>query len=153
MSSYSRSMEHTPAGQIHAGEHSRWLDDMRALGLFGRMWAIGIVAFSAARALIAWPMLGDYGVNPLVFLGIDIVTAPPYGIAQAVTVMILRDRARPERDAAPWALIVLACFLAPYAYIFAASGRMPALAYVGVIAWMALFGVLAVLRMRRQIRQ
>lgn len=134
-------------------------DEIRSLGLFGRAWAVGIVAFSAARALIAWPTLGNYGVNPWWFLAIDLVTAPPYGIAQAITVKILRSADRTLRDAVPWALVVAVMFFAPYAFIFVASHLadtpqpMPLIAYLGVIAWMVLFGVLAVLRMRRQVRE
>ena len=127
-------------------------NDIRSLGVLGRAWAIGIVLFSVARALIAWPTLGRYGVDPVTFLVLDIVTALPYGVGQALTVKILRDRTRPPRQALPWALIVTASFLAPYIYIFVASGSMPVLAYLGVLAWMALFGILAVIRINRQVR-
>lgn len=133
------------------GSEGVWAD-IRSLGVFGRAWAVGIVAFSLARALIAWPALGQYGVNPWWFLALDIVTAPPYGIGQAVTVKILRDRRREPRASIPWAVLVALAFVAPYAYIFIASGEMPLLAYVGVLLWMVVFGVLAVVRMRRQIR-
>lgn len=135
---------------------SAW-SEVRSLGVFGRAWALGIIAFSAARALIAWPTLGDYGVNPWWFLFIDIITAPPYGVAQAVTVKILRNRERSTRDAVPWALLVAAMFFAPYVFIFVASyvadtpQPMPAIAYIGVILWMVLFGILALVRMRRQV--
>lgn len=127
-------------------------NEIRSLGGFGRAWAVGIFLFSAARALIAWPTLGRYGVDPWLFLAIDLVTALPYGIAQALTVKILRDRSRPPADSVPWAVVVVAMFVAPYVYIFLASGSMPLLATVGVLAWMVLFGLLAGLRMRRQIK-
>lgn len=130
-----------------------WWSDIRSLGVFGRAWSIGIVLFSAGRALVAWPTLGGYGVNPWMFLAIDLVTAPPYGIAQAVTVKILRSKNRAPIDAATWAAVVAVTFLAPYVYIFVSSGSMPLYAYVGVALWMVLFGVLAVYRMHRQIRE
>ncbi len=136
---------------------SGW-SEIRSLGVFGRAWAVGIVAFSAARALIAWPTLSAYGVSPWWFLFVDLVTAPPYGIAQAITVKILRDRHRSARDAVPWALLVAAMFLAPYVFIFVAARLsdtpqpMPAIAYLGVVLWMVVFGVLALLRMRRQVQ-
>jgi hypothetical protein len=128
------------------------LTEIRSLGVLGRAWAIGIIAFSIARALIAWPALGRYGVNPWVFLAIDFLTAPPYGIGQAITVKILRDGKRNPRESVPWALVVAAAFFAPYVYIFVASGNMPLLAYIGTLAWMVVFGILAVLRIRRQIK-
>ena len=130
-----------------------WISDVRSLGMFGRAWAVGVIVFSVARALIAWPSLGRYGVNPWTFLAIDVITAPPYGVAQAVTVKILRDPGRPPRNAVAWATVVVAMFLAPYIYIILASDeQMPLLAYIGVAAWAVLFGTLAILRMRKQIK-
>lgn len=130
---------------------SAW-NEIRSLGAFGRAWIVGILAFSAARALIAWPTFGKYGVNPWVFLTIDIVTAIPYGVGQAITVKILRSPERDPMDSVPWAILVAAAFFAPYVYIFTSSGEMPLLAYIGTILWMAIFGVLAVIRMRRQVQ-
>lgn len=132
-------------------QEGRWLDEIRSLGVFGRAWIAGILLFSAARALIAWPALSKYGVDPVVFLVLDLVTAFPYGIGQAVTVKLLRTEGRPVRDAVPWGVMVGVMFMAPYVYIVAASGSMPLLAYLGVLAWMLVFGVLAVLRIRRQV--
>ncbi|MFZ4668033.1 MAG: hypothetical protein ACOYML_01950 [Microthrixaceae bacterium] len=148
--------DHGSADDIGAAaptsHQSGWRHDIRSLGLFGRSWALGIIVFSAARALVAWPTLGRYGVDPWAFLAIDLLTAPPYGIGQAVTVKILRDRTRAPRDSLGWAAVVVASFLAPYVYIFLASGSMPAYATVGVLVWMALFGALAALRIRSQVR-
>lgn len=135
------------------GDRWRWLADLRSLGVFGRAWALGVLLFSVARALLTWPTLGTYGVNPWVFLAIDVVTAVPYGVGQALTVKILRDPDRRTSDSFGWALLVVVMFLAPYIYILLASGeQLPVLAYVLVAAWALVFGTLAVLRMRRQIR-
>lgn len=144
--------ESAPNRRLRSSRWS-WWSDIRSLGVFGRMWIIGNIAFSAVRALIAWPTLGRYGVDPWVFLTLDIVTAPPYGVAQAVTVKVLRDPARPAADAIGWAGVVIFCFFAPYAYIFIASGSMSTLAYVGVFAWMAVFGTLAVVKIVKQVRR
>ena len=35
----------------------------------GRAWAVGVVLFSVARALLTWPTLSTYGVDPWVFPG------------------------------------------------------------------------------------
>lgn len=130
-----------------------WVQDLRSLGLFGRAWAVGVVLFSVARALLTWPTLSTYGVDPWVFLAIDVITAPPYGVGQALTVKILRDPSRHTRDATGWAALVVVMFLAPYIYILMASGeRMPLAAYVLVALWALLFGTLAIVRMRKQVR-
>ncbi len=136
-------MDHEPA-------RGAWAD-VRSLGVFGRAWAVGIFLFSAARALFAWPTLGRYGVDPWIFLAIDLVTALPYGIAQALTVKTLRDPTRSASEAVGWAAVVVVTFLLPYLYIFMSSGSLPLLATLGVLAWMLVFGILAVWRMRQQI--
>ncbi len=130
-----------------------WLRDIRSLGVLGRAWALGVVLFSVARALLTWPTLSTYGVNPWIFLAIDVITAPPYGVAQALTVKILRDETRPPRDAVGWAILVVVMFLAPYAYIlWASEEQLPVIAYVVVGLWAAVFGTLAFLRMRKQVK-
>ncbi len=145
--------EHLPSRGhlVKVGFAQRVSNDVNSLGGFGRAWVVGNLAFSAGRALIAWPTLGEYGVNPIAFLILDLVTAPPYGLAQAMTVKILRDKDRNRSDAVGWGVLVVALFIAPYIYIFAASGNMPFLAYAGVIAWMAIFGIMSIMRMRRDI--
>jgi hypothetical protein len=130
-----------------------WLSDLRSLGVFGRAWAVGILLFSVARALITWPTLSTYGVNPWTFLAIDVVTAIPYGIGQALTVKVLRDPTRPATDSIGWAVLVAVMFLAPYVYVVAASGEnLPPAAFALVGAWAVVFGTLAVLKMRKQVR-
>jgi hypothetical protein len=132
---------------------SGWVQDVRSLGILGRAWAVGVVLFSVGRALLTWPTLSTYGVNPWVFLAIDVITAPPYGVAQALTVKILRDRSRPPKDALGWGVLVIVMFLAPYGYIiWASEEQMPPVAYALVGAWAILFGTLAFMRMRKQIK-
>ncbi|MEX0767562.1 MAG: hypothetical protein WD029_03730 [Microthrixaceae bacterium] len=142
----------TTQGFMNATRSISMIREISSLGGFGRAWSVGIVLFSVLRALLAWPTLSRYGVNPWLFLGLDLITAPPYGVGQAVTVKILRDQTRPPRDAVLWAAVVAVMFFAPYAYIFLASGEMPALAYVGLILWILLFAGLSVFRMARQVR-
>lgn len=137
---------------MQGGVIRRWYGDIRSLGVFGRAWVIGNIAFSAARALIAWPTFGQYGLNPWVFLALDVVTAPPYGLSQALTVKILRDPERPAGDAVLWCAGVVVFFLLPYVYLFAATGDVSTFAYVGVGIWMALFGVLTVVRIVKEVR-
>ncbi len=129
-----------------------WVSDVRSLGIFGRAWVLGNVAFSAARALIAWPTFGRYGLDPWTFLALDVITAPPYGLSQALTVKILRDPDRPARDSLVWCAGVVLFFLLPYVYLFTATGDVPGFAYIGVLLWMAVFGVLTVIRIIKEVR-
>ncbi len=121
------------------------------VGTFGWVWIVGVFAFSVARALVAWPTLGRYGVNPWVFLAIDIITAFPYAYGQVklIKVVVAKDL----RAIQIWALVVLVTFLAPYLYIFVAgSGELPTIGYVIICVLIAVFGAASLLRLKRAIQ-
>jgi hypothetical protein len=128
------------------------LDELRSLGLVGQMWTISVVVFCVARAVVVWPVLRDHGVNPWWFLALDAGTAPFYGVGQAMGVKVMRDVRRPMRDAVPWIAMLFVSFVAPYAYLLLSAGKLPSYVVAGVVAWMAVFGVLAAIRMAREVR-
>jgi hypothetical protein len=126
-------------------------EDGVPVGWFGRAWIVGVFAFSIARALLAWPTLSQYGVNPWVFLAIDVITAFPYALGQVKVVNGFRFRKYGAVQA--WALVVAVTFLAPYIYIVAAGEeRIPTVVYVVITALAVTFGSASVLRMRNQYR-
>jgi hypothetical protein len=126
--------------------------ELRTLGTLGQAWTVGVVFLCAARAVVVWPMLNQYGINPWWFLLLDVGTAPAYGVGQAMSVKILRDERRPMRLALPWIFMVLFSFLAPYLYVLRSAGHLPSYVVWGVVAWMAVFGGLGAWRMAREVR-
>lgn len=128
------------------------MGELRELGLVGQMWTISVVVFCVARAVVVWPVLQEHNVNPWWFLAIDVGTSPTYGIGQAMGVKLMRDDRRPMKDALPWIAVLMVSFVAPYAYLLASAGKLPGYVIVGVVAWMILFGVLAAVRMAREVR-
>lgn len=128
------------------------LGELRDLGLLGQMWTITVVAFSMGRAVVVWPLLQENSINPWWFLALDVGTSPTYAIGQAMGVKLMRDNRRPMRDALPWITILLVSFVAPYAYLLASAGQLPGYVIGGVVLWMVLFGVLAAVRMVREVR-
>ncbi|MEM8705162.1 MAG: hypothetical protein AAGE98_01810 [Actinomycetota bacterium] len=122
------------------------------VGKLGIAWIVGVVAYAILRALIVWPTLGDYGVDPWIFLIIDVGTAWPYAYGQ---LQVIREARRGEwRSVQIWALITLASFIAPYAYIVGAgSGEMPLLAWIVIGVLVAFLGLASVVRIVRQVRQ
>ena len=126
-------------------------DDSVPVGWFGRAWITGVFAFSIARALVAWPTLSQYGVNPWVFLFIDVVTAFPYALGQVKVVNGFRYKQ--YRGVQIWSLVVAATFFAPYVYIvIAGQKRIPAIAYIVIAVLALVFGSASILRMRNQYR-
>ncbi len=128
------------------------LAELRSLGSLGKMWTLTVIVFCALRAVVVWPTLTKYGVNPWWFLALDVGTAPTYGLGQAMAVKILRNERRCMRDALPWIAMVMVSFLAPYLYLLASAGHLPVYVVGGVVLWMVVFGALGAHRMAREIR-
>ncbi len=145
------SVSQPPALEVDDCERSL-ISELRELGTFGQMWTATVVVFCVARAVVVWPMLVSHGVNPWWFLALDVGTAPTYGIGQAMGVKLMRDEDRPMRCAMPWIAMLLVSFVAPYAYLLASAGKLPGYVVAGVVAWMVVFGGLAVYRMAREVR-
>jgi hypothetical protein len=119
------------------------------LGKYGRAWVAGVVVYAIARAAIVWPTLSTYGVNPVIFLVIDVATAWPYAVGQVRIVQGIRARA--WQQVQMWSLIALASFLAPYVYIVGAgSGELPVFAYLVIAALVLLLGAASAARIVRQ---
>lgn len=126
-------------------------DKPDTVGWFGWAWVAGVSAFAIARALIAWPTLGRYGVNPWVFLALDVGTAPPYAYGQVKLVKSILKRAHAQTQF--WTVVVLVSFLAPYIYVFVAgSGELPAIGYAIVAVLAGVFGAASIARFRRTLR-
>lgn len=126
--------------------------ELRDLGALGQMWTVTVVIFCVARAVIIWPTLLKFDINPWWFLALDVGTAPTYGLGQAMGVKILRNERRSMRDALPWIAMVLVSFLAPYVYVLASAGHLPAYVIIGVLLWVLVFGALGAYRMAREVR-
>lgn len=121
------------------------------VGWFGWAWVLGISVFAIVRALLAWPTLGRYGVNPWVFLTIDVGTAPPYAYGQVRLIKSLANRL--HRGTQLWTVVVLMSFLAPYVYVFVAgSGELPLIGYVIVSVLVLIFGLASFARFRAELR-
>ena len=88
-----------------------------------RAWIIGVVGYSILRAVIAWGLFRDYGVNPWVFAVIDIGTAIPYASAVAELPGAIARSA--PRAIGRHLVVAVVTFLAPYAYIWIAAEDAP----------------------------
>ena len=132
-------VHHDVAGELHE------------LGAVGKAWTVTVVIFCIARAVVVWPTLRKYGVNPWWFLVLDVGTAPTYGLGQAMGVKLLRDDRHPVRDAMPWVAMVIVSFLAPYLYLLFSAGHLPIYVIAGVVLWMLVFGGLSAYRMHQEV--
>lgn len=121
------------------------------VGWLGKTWIFGVFLYAAARALIVWPTLSDYGVSPIAFLAIDVGTAWPYAYGQ---VRVINEARRGDwRRVQLWAAIAFLALIAPYAYIVGAgSGEMPLVAWIAIGLLVVFFTAASVIRTVSQIR-
>lgn len=121
------------------------------LGRWGRVFVAGMVLYSGARAVLVGETLGAYGVNPWVFLVLDVGSAIPLGIGQVRLVQALRrgDPAGLQRSL----LVFGTAFLVPYLYLVLGGTRPLPVAAYGVIATVvAAFGLATTWRIRAEAR-
>ena len=118
--------------------------------LLSRTWAGVVVGWSFIRTLIVWAAVGDYGLNPWIYLAIDLASA----CIDAVTTprMVLSFIDDHHRRAVKWAVISLAAFVVPDAYIFWGTRTLPTKLIVLIVAIIAVTSSVGVITVVRKIR-
>ena len=88
-----------------------------------RTWAGIVVGWSVIRTIVVWAAVGDYGLNPWIYLALDMGAA----IVDAYSTprMVLSFIDDHYRLAVKWALISLGVFIVPDLYIFFGTRRLP----------------------------
>ncbi len=88
-----------------------------------RTWAGIVVAWSIIRTVIVWAAVGDYGLNPWVYLSLDLGAA----IVDAMSTprMVLSFIDDQYKRAVKWAAISLGVFIVPDLYIFFGTRTLP----------------------------
>ena len=111
-----------------------------------RTWAGIVVAWAGIRTIIVWAALHDYGINPWIYLALDLASA----LTDAVTTprMVLDFIDDRFKQAVKWALVSLVAFIIPDLYIFLGTRTLPKsiiLALCFIILITLAVGVIAVL--------
>jgi hypothetical protein len=98
-------------------------ETLRKRQLLTRAWAIFVIAWSVVRTIIIWAALGDYGFNPWIYLGIDLVCST----LDAITTpkMVLRFIDDRHRSAIKWGVVSLVAYVLPDVYIFEGTRTLP----------------------------
>ena len=116
-----------------------------------RIWVLLVVLYGIGKSIVVWHALGKYGVNAILYLIFDIGAAIPYGFATARVVIygLAKDWPRVRI----WGLIAVITHFIPDVYIFAVLKEPPPWLVDGLIFVIALFTVLAVVSIVRQIQK
>lgn len=111
---------------------------LRRRRLLTRAWAIAAIAWSLVRTVLAWVLLGDYGLNPWAYLCVDLSTSVVLGQSMPRMVVGVVDGRR--RTAMRWGALTALAYAIPDVYLFTSTERIPPLT-VGVLAFIILAGV------------
>jgi hypothetical protein len=116
-----------------------------------RGWAILVIAWSFIRTLIVWAAVGKYGLNPWIYLSIDLASA----ITDAFTTprMVLAFIDDKHRHAIRWGLISLGAFIVPDIYIFLGTRKLPKTVIVVVLVIILVTLAVAVVGVTKKIRK
>jgi hypothetical protein len=115
-----------------------------------RAWAAFVIAWSVMRTIIIWAALGDYGFNPWIYLGIDLICST----VDAVTTprMVLRFVDDRYRSAVKWGVVSLIAYIVPDIYIFEDTRKLPKKVIVILCLVIVTLLCLAVVTIVRKIR-
>jgi hypothetical protein len=118
------------------------------VGRAGWAWIAVLCGYSLVRAVLAWPLLVHYDINPAPFLVLDVGTAYPLGLAQ---VRIVQGFAARDFAAVQvWSAVAGISFITPYAYLLVAGHQaLPLYAMAGLVAVVTLIASASVLRLRQ----
>ena len=102
-------------------QHSK--ETMRRRRRLSNTWAGVVLGWAFIRTLLVWAAVGDYGLNPWIYLVIDLSSA----VVDAFTTprMVLNFIDERYRVAAGWGLIALVAFIIPDLYIFLGTRTLP----------------------------
>jgi len=88
-----------------------------------RTWAGIVIGWAVIRTVIVWAAVGDYGLNPWIYLAIDLVSACIDAITTPRMVLAFIDDQ--YATAVKWAFISLVAFIIPDLYIFLGTRELP----------------------------
>lgn len=116
-----------------------------------RTWAGIVVVWSLIRTVIVWAAVGDYGLNPWIYLSLDLSSA----IVDALTTprMVLSFIDDHFKQAIKWAFISLVAFIVPDLYIFLGTRTLPTRIIVVVCLIIGLTLTVGVIGVVRRIRR
>jgi hypothetical protein len=127
------------------------LETLRKRQLLSRVWAGVVIGWAVIRTVIIWAALGDYGFNPWIYLGIDLVCAT----IDAITTprMVLRFIDDRYKSASYWGAVSLVAFVIPDIYIFVGTRTLPTRIIVVLCAVIAAMTCIAVITIVRKVRE
>jgi hypothetical protein len=98
---------------------------LRRRRTLARVWAVATICWSFVRTLVAWALLGDYGLDPFTYLCVDLSSSFVLGRSTPIMVVSFVDGER--RRAIRWAAVTVVAYSVPDAFLFLSTHRIPRL--------------------------
>jgi hypothetical protein len=117
---------------------------------------IFILGYAVLRFFFVRLVLEGYGVNPWVFLTIDVITGVVYVVGIEHLVLALTNNKKYAISWPKlllWSLATAVSFAAPYLYIYATGRELPVSLGVGIGVIVVLLLLNAIINIRKRIRQ
>ena len=114
-------------------------------------WAGMVLAWSFVRTLLVWAAVGNYGLNPWVYLAIDLCSA----VTDAITTprMVLSFIDERYRQAVGWGLIAVVAFMIPDVYIFLGTRHLPTSLIIIICSVIGVTLIIAVASVLRKVHK
>ncbi|MFZ9629145.1 MAG: hypothetical protein ACO3C1_07315 [Ilumatobacteraceae bacterium] len=126
----------TPGAGRTAGRiATAWPDHVvRRRRFLARLWAVATVCWSFVRTLLAWVLLGDYGLDPFTYLAVDLSSSLVLGRSTPIMVVSFVDGER--RRAVRWAVVTAVAYSVPDAFLFLSTHHIPLVTVVVLVSVM-----------------
>lgn len=108
---------------------------LRRRRALARLWAMATIGWSLVRTLLAWVLLGDYGLDPWVYLCVDLSSSIVLGRSTPIMVVSFVDRERTR--AVRWGAVSLVAYVVPDVFLFTSTQRIPPVTLAVLLTVMA----------------
>jgi hypothetical protein len=122
---------------------------LRRRRMLSRTWGVCVVSWSLLRTLIVWAALGSYGIDPWLYLAIDLASAGVDAVTTPRMVMAFVDDR--YREAGRWLACSAAAFVVPDLYIFLGTRTMPRRVVLAICLAITLTTTVAVVGVTRKV--
>jgi hypothetical protein len=114
-----------------------------------KAWAIAVMSWAVVRTLVVWAALGGYGINPWIYLVVDLGCASVDAITTPKMVIDFADGR--YLAATGWAVVSFAAFLTPDVYIFYGTRTLPIGVVIAVVTVVGITLSAAIISVRRKV--
>ncbi len=116
-----------------------------------RTFAGIVVAWAGIRTIIVWAALHNHGINPWIYLSLDLASASTDAVTTPRMVLdFIDDR---FKQGVKWALISLVAFIIPDLYIFLGTRTLPKRIIVALCLIILLTLAVGVITVVRKVRR